>query len=66
MSYVFTSASLETYPLSHHFDVARIIVDQAVRLGIASQDFSGINPQWQAINQQGAAVQAHPIDQYKH
>ena len=26
---------LENYPLSRHFDVARIIVDQAVRLGMA-------------------------------
>ncbi|AWX15402.1 condensin subunit MukF [Mergibacter septicus] len=59
------SQQLERYPLSYHFNVARIIVDQAVRLGIASQDFSGINPQWQAINAQGAAVQAHPIDEYK-
>src|SRR5699024_10467136 len=32
---------LERYPQSQHFDVARIIVDQAVKLGIASQDFSG-------------------------
>lgn len=59
-------AQLAQYPLTHHFDVARIIVDQAVRLGIASNDFAGIAPDWQAINQYGAAVQAHLIDEYKH
>ncbi len=56
---------LEQYPLSRHFDVARIIVDQAVRLGMANSDFSVIYPQWQAINPRGAEVQAHLIDQYK-
>lgn len=30
---------LEQYPLSRHFDVARIIVDQAVRLGMANSNF---------------------------
>ena len=40
---------LENYPLSRHFDVARIIVDQAVRLGMANDDLSGIYPDWQAI-----------------
>lgn len=55
---------LENYPLARHFDVARIIVDQAVRLGMASGDLSGVYPQWEAINQQGAEVQAHQIDEY--
>ncbi|KGQ71215.1 condesin subunit F [Chelonobacter oris] len=56
---------LEQYPLSRHFDVARIIVDQAVRLGMANSDFSARYPQWQEINRHGAEVQAHVIDQYK-
>lgn len=56
---------LENYPLSRHFDVARIIVDQAVRLGMASADLSGVYAQWEVINQQGAEVQAHVIDEYK-
>lgn len=56
---------LAKYPLARHFDVARIIVDQAVKLGMASQDSQAIYPQWQAINPQGAAVQANVIDQYK-
>ena len=55
---------LENYPLSRHFDVARIIVDQAVRLGMANDDLSGIYPDWQAINERGAEVQAHVIDKY--
>ena len=55
---------LEAYPLSRHFDVARIIVDQAVRLGMANDDLAGIYPQWQEINDYGAEVQAHVIDKY--
>jgi len=56
---------LEHYPLSRHFDVARIIVDQAVRLGLASQDLSGIYSPWQPINNAGAEVQANVIDEFK-
>ena len=55
---------LENYPLSRHFDVARIIVDQAVRLGMANEDLSGVYQNWQSINQCGAEVQAHVIDKY--
>ena len=56
---------LENYPTARHFDVARIIVDQAVRLGMASADLSGVYPHWQAINRFGAEVQANVIDEYK-
>ncbi|MFU2077478.1 chromosome partition protein MukF [Avibacterium endocarditidis] len=55
---------LENYPISRHFDVARIIVDQAMRLGMASGDLTGAYPQWQKINEQGAEVQANIIDEY--
>ncbi|MFZ7134846.1 chromosome partition protein MukF [Avibacterium avium] len=55
---------LENYPVSRHFDVARIIVDQAMRLGMASGDLTGAYPQWQKINEQGAEVQANIIDEY--
>ncbi|CAM3769302.1 chromosome partition protein MukF [Avibacterium endocarditidis] len=55
---------LENYPVSRHFDVARIIVDQAMRLGMASGDLTGAYPQWQKINEQGAEVQANLIDEY--
>ncbi|CAM3933458.1 chromosome partition protein MukF [Serratia silvae] len=55
---------LAQYPRVRHFDVARIVVDQAVRLGVAEADFSGLPAQWQAINDYGAKVQAHVIDKY--
>ncbi|MFD1803018.1 chromosome partition protein MukF [Mixta tenebrionis] len=55
---------LAQYPRSRHFDVARIVVDQAVRLGVAEADFSGLPAQWQPINDYGAKVQAHVIDKY--
>ncbi|AUI65541.1 MULTISPECIES: chromosome partition protein MukF [Glaesserella] len=56
---------LAMYPLSRHFDVARIIVDQAVKLGMASQDSQAIYPEWKPINENGAEVQANVIDQFK-
>ncbi|MGC6247093.1 chromosome partition protein MukF [Bisgaard Taxon 45] len=56
---------LAHYPLAKHFDVARIIVDQAVRLGLANDDLSGLYPNWEEINDRGAEVQAHQIDEYK-
>lgn len=52
---------LANYPRSNHFDLARIIVDQAVRLGVAEADFSGLPAKWQSINDFGAKVQAHTI-----
>ncbi|WP_127957981.1 chromosome partition protein MukF [Serratia microhaemolytica] len=55
---------LAQYPRARHFDIARIVVDQAVRLGVAEADFSGLSAEWQAINDYGAKVQAHVIDKY--
>ncbi len=55
---------LVQYPRARHFDVARIVVDQAVRLGVAEADFSGLSAEWQLINDYGAKVQAHVIDKY--
>ncbi len=55
---------LALYPQSRHFDIARIIVDQAVKLGMASSDNQAIYPEWQSINDHGAEVQANVIDQY--
>lgn len=57
-------AWLAQYPRGRHFDVARIVVDQALRLGVAQADFTGLPPQWQPINDYGARVQAHVIDEY--
>lgn len=55
---------LRQYPRARHFDVARIVVDQAVRLGVAASDFTGLPAAWQTINDYGAKVQAHVIDKY--
>jgi chromosome partition protein MukF len=55
---------LAQYPRARHFDLARIVIDQAVRLGVAEADLAGLPAQWQAINDYGAKVQAHVIDKY--
>lgn len=55
---------LATHPRTHHFDLARIIVDQAVRLGYSESDYQAIQPDWQAINEFGAKVQANVINKY--
>lgn len=55
---------LVQYPRARHFDVARIVVDQAVRLGVAEADFTGLPANWQTINDYGAKVQAHVINKY--
>ena len=55
---------LAQYPRARHFDLARIVVDQAVRLGVAEADLAGLPVEWQAINDYGAKVQAHVIDKY--
>lgn len=56
---------LDHFQVSRHFDVARIIVDQAVRLGLANQDLDGVYAPWEAINAAGAEVQANVIDDYR-
>lgn len=55
---------LSEHPHTHHFDLARIVVDQAVRLGYSGDDYRAIQPDWQAINDFGAKVQANVIDKY--
>ncbi len=55
---------LAQYPRARHFDLARIVVDQAVRLGVAEADLAGLPVEWQTINDYGAKVQAHVIDKY--
>ena len=55
---------LEQYPRARHYDLARILVDQAVLLGVAEADLAGLPAEWQIINQFGARVQAHVIDKY--
>ncbi|GAB6262286.1 chromosome partition protein MukF [Photobacterium sp. CCB-ST2H9] len=55
---------LAQHPHAQHFDLARIIVDQAVRLGYSESDFTAIQPDWELINDYGAKVQANVIDKY--
>ncbi|ORM74966.1 condensin subunit MukF [Pantoea wallisii] len=55
---------LAQYPRARHFDLARIVIDQAVRLGVAEADLAGLPAEWQTINDYGAKVQAHVIDKY--
>ncbi|MDO6782434.1 hypothetical protein, partial [Marinovum sp. 1_MG-2023] len=62
------SALLKDYLAEHehaqHFDLSRIVIDQAVRLGYSESDFNAIQPDWEAINDYGAKVQANVIDKY--
>ena len=53
---------LEAYPLSRHFDVARIICGSSSAFRYGNDDLAGLYPQWQEINNYGAEVQAHVID----
>ncbi|GAL05163.1 chromosome partition protein MukF [Photobacterium aphoticum] len=55
---------LAQHPHAQHFDLARLVIDQAVRLGYAESDFNAIQPDWEAINDYGAKVQANVIDKY--
>ncbi|MCQ1057298.1 chromosome partition protein MukF [Photobacterium sp. DNB23_23_1] len=55
---------LAQHPYAQHFDMARLVIDQAVRLGYSESDFNAIQPDWEAINDYGAKVQANVIDKY--
>lgn len=55
---------LNRYPQQKHFDVAQIVIDQAVRLGVAQAELAGLPAKWAEINEYGAKVQAHVIDTY--
>ncbi|MBC9130263.1 chromosome partition protein MukF [Frischella sp. Ac48] len=55
---------LTQFPREQHFDVARLFIDQAIRLGIAEADLAGLPAKWKPINDYGAKVQAHVINRY--
>lgn len=57
-------AYLSEHPQAQHFDLARLVINQAVRLGYSQSDFNAIQPDWHAINEYGAKVQANVIDKY--
>ncbi len=55
---------LKQHPKTQHFDLARLVISQAVQLGYSQQDLQAIQPNWQEINEHGAKVQANVIDKY--
>ncbi|WP_392565737.1 chromosome partition protein MukF [Utexia brackfieldae] len=55
---------LTQFPQEQHFDIARLFIDQAIRLGVSQDDLFGIPAQWQFINDHGAKVQANVINTY--
>ncbi|MDF7668055.1 chromosome partition protein MukF [Orbaceae bacterium ESL0727] len=55
---------LKQFPREQHFDIARLFIDQAIRLGIANDDLLGLPAKWKPINDYGAKVQAHVINIY--
>ena len=56
---------LQDYPQHQHFDIARLLIDEAVKLGHGdAQRWGAAQPEWQPINAHGAKVQADVIDQY--
>ncbi|OBT15945.1 chromosome partition protein MukF [Vibrio sp. UCD-FRSSP16_10] len=55
---------LATHSKASHFDLARLVVDQAVKLGYSEQDYAAIQPDWQSINDYGAKVQANVINKF--
>lgn len=58
---------LADYPSVQHFDIARLMIDEACKLGLSSAEIqnTGAQAPWQPINQTGAKVQAHAIDTYE-
>ncbi len=52
------------HPKTSHFDLARLVITQAVKLGYCQSDLQAIQPNWQEINEHGAKVQANVIDKY--
>ena len=55
---------LSQFPREQHFDIARLFIDQAIRLGISDADLAGLPAEWKPLNDYGAKVQAHVINTY--
>lgn len=55
---------LAQFPREQHFDVARLFIDQAIRLGVSEDELAGFPIAWKSINQYGAKVQANVINKY--
>lgn len=50
---------------TEQFDLTRLWIDQAIRMGISTAELSGENLNWQRINSAQAAIQAGIIDQFE-
>ncbi len=57
---------LAEFPDVQHFDIAKLVVDEATKLGYSGEELAltGAQPMWQPVNPTGAKIQAHPIDKY--
>lgn len=55
---------LRENPLSMHFDLTRILLDQALKMGMSTEELSGIQAQWQAVNDNHAQIQANVLNRY--
>lgn len=55
---------LRDNPLAQHFDLARIFIEQAMRLGMSEDELSGVQAIWQDVNDNHAQVQANIISTY--
>lgn len=56
---------LRDNPLAVHFDVARIFIEQAMRMGTSSDELAGVQAEWQAVNEREAQIQANIINSYQ-
>lgn len=59
------SSYLTQFSKEQHFDVARLFIDQAIRLGFSDDDLHGAVVLWKEINEYGAQVQAATINHYQ-
>lgn len=57
-------AYLFNQPRQQQFDLTRLWIDQAMKMGISSAEFSGKPLNWQRINSASAAIQSGIIDEF--
>lgn len=55
---------LRDNPLAMHFDMARIFIEQAMKLGVSSYELEGVQAAWQTVNSENAQIQANIINTY--
>ncbi len=57
-------AELNKYPHNTHFNIAKIIVDEAVKLGLSHDEQDAKIVKWQKVNDNNAQIQSKVIDCY--